>query len=78
MVCSVDTLLLRGKVRPGGIDGLKPKSVNKKLKTANFAAAVNRDDIAQGAAELGWERTELIQHCIDALSRQSDSLMLAS
>ena len=66
------------KVRPGGIDGLKPKSVSKKLKTANFAAAVNRDDIAQGAAELGWERTELIQHCIDALSRQSDSLMLAS
>ncbi|MCH2137962.1 MAG: HD domain-containing protein [Phycisphaerales bacterium] len=66
------------KVRPGGIDGLTPKSVQKKLKTANFAAAVSRDDIATGAAELGWEPTELIQHCIDGLSRQSRSLMLAS
>ncbi|MCH2135288.1 MAG: hypothetical protein MK101_01755 [Phycisphaerales bacterium] len=66
------------KVRPGGIDSLTPKSVRKKLKTANFAAAVSREDIAIGATELGWEQAELIQHCIDALSKRAQSLMLAS
>ena len=56
------------KVRPNGIDGLTPKSVRKKLKTANFAAAVNREDIAIGAEELGLEPSAHIQCCIDALS----------
>jgi len=55
------------KVRPGGIDGLTPKSVRKKLKTANFAAAVSRDDIAAGCEELGLEPAEHIQWCIDGL-----------
>ena len=56
------------KVRPGGIEGLTPKSVRKKLKTANFAAAVNRADIALGAEELGLEPADHIQMCIDALT----------
>ncbi|MDP7070710.1 MAG: HD domain-containing protein [Phycisphaerales bacterium] len=55
------------KVRPGGIDGLTPKSVRKKLKTASFAAAVSRSDIAIGAEELGLEPAEHIQWCIDGL-----------
>ena len=32
-------------VRPEGIDGMKPKSVKKKLKQPSFAAGVNRDDV---------------------------------
>src|SRR5690348_8916459 len=40
-------------VRPGGLDGLEPKSVKKKLKRPSFAAKVNRDDVYKGADELG-------------------------
>ncbi len=64
------------KVRPGGIDGLTPKSVRKKLKTANFAAAVSREDINQGCEELGVELADLIQSCIDALAAEADALGL--
>lgn len=64
------------KVRPGGIEGLTPKSVRKKLKTSNFAAAVNREDIAVGGAEIGLEPAEHIQWCIDGLQARSDHLML--
>lgn len=55
------------KVRPNGISDLAPKSVRKKLKDKAFAAAVSRDDINTGIAELGVEPTEHIQTCIDAL-----------
>lgn len=40
-------------VRPGGLDGMTAQSVKKKLKDKRFAAAVSRDDIRQGAEELG-------------------------
>src|SRR6202042_1266188 len=40
-------------VRPEGLVGMTPKSVKKKMKTPAFAAAVSRDDITQGAADLG-------------------------
>src|SRR6202035_1937933 len=40
-------------VRPDGLQGMAPKSVKKKLKQPSFAAAVNRDEIQRGAAELG-------------------------
>ena len=33
-------------VRPTGIEGMKPKSVRKKLKQPSFAAAVDRDQLA--------------------------------
>ena len=35
-------------VRPTGIEGMKPKSVRKKLKQPSFAAGVNRDEVQQG------------------------------
>lgn len=54
-------------VRPGRLEGLKAKSVRKKLKTATFAAAVNRDDITNGAADLGVELNEHIDFCIAAM-----------
>ena len=40
-------------VRPEGIVGLTPKSVRKKLKQPSFAAAVDRDELQNAAAELG-------------------------
>ena len=64
------------KVRPDGIHGLTPRSVRKKLKTANFAAAVSREDIALGCEELGCEQAELVQACIDALAGQAGVLGL--
>jgi putative nucleotidyltransferase with HDIG domain len=40
------------KVRPDGMASLEPKSVKKKLKDKSFAAAVSREDIAIGLAEV--------------------------
>ena len=40
-------------VRPEKLRGMTSDSVKKKLKQKSFAAAVSRDDIAQGAALLG-------------------------
>ena len=60
------------KVRPNKMADLKPKSVRKKLKDKSFAAAVSRDDIAQGIAEFGVEETEHIQLCIDAIRSAGD------
>ena len=34
-----------GLVRPTGLDGMKAKSVRKKMKDKSFAAAINREDI---------------------------------
>ena len=64
-------------VRPTRLEGLKPKSVRKKMKQASFAAAVNRDDIVRGAEELGVNLNEHIQFCIDALRPVADELGLA-
>lgn len=64
------------KVRPNGIADLAPKSVRKKLKDKAFAAAVSRQDIRQGIAELGVDETEHIQACIDALRAEKGRLGL--
>lgn len=64
------------KVRPNGIADLKPKSVKKKLKDKSFAAAVNREEIAQAIEELGVDTTEHVQTCIDALGDDGERLGL--
>ncbi len=56
-------------VRPGGLEGMKAKSVRKKLKTNKFAAAVSREDINQGAELLGMELNEHITEVIAALQK---------
>jgi putative nucleotidyltransferase with HDIG domain len=56
-----------GLVRPDGIDTLEPKSVRKKLKQPSFAAGVNRDEVYQGAEELGVDLDEHIAFVIAAL-----------
>jgi len=61
-------------VRPTGIHGMTPKSVRKKLGQPSFAAAVNRDDITRGAAELGVELDTLIESTVSALEPLADEL----
>ena len=63
-------------VRPEGIHGLTPKSVKKKLKTASFAAAVDRDDVRGGADLLGIGFDEHVTFVIAALEARADELEL--
>jgi putative nucleotidyltransferase with HDIG domain len=65
-------------VRPEGLVGMTPKSVKKKLKTPAFAAAVSRDDITTGAAELGVDFDEHLRTVISALAERRDELMPAA
>lgn len=60
-------------VRPTGFEGLKPKSVRKKMKTPAFAAAVDRDQLVRGAEELGVEMDEHIAFVIEALASPTAS-----
>jgi putative nucleotidyltransferase with HDIG domain len=63
-------------VRPTGIEGMKPKSVRKKMKQPSFAAKVPRDQLERGVEELGVEMNEHIQLVIDALAEHADELGL--
>jgi putative nucleotidyltransferase with HDIG domain len=64
-------------VRPTGIEGMKPKSVKKKLKQPSFAAAVDRDQVERGIAELGVDTDEHLTLVISALAENADELGLA-
>jgi len=64
------------KVRPEAIAGMKAKSVRKKMKQKSFAAAVNRDDIVNGAEDLGVELNVHIQFVIDAMTANAEALKL--
>jgi putative nucleotidyltransferase with HDIG domain len=63
-------------VRPEGIHGMTPKSVKKKMKTPAFAAAVNRDELRSGAAELGVDFDEHVALVIAALEERAGELGL--
>jgi putative nucleotidyltransferase with HDIG domain len=63
-------------VRPTGIEGMKPKSVKKKLKQPSFAAGVNRDEVYQGAEELGVDFDEHVAFVIEAMAARADELGL--
>jgi len=52
-------------------------SVRKKMKDKAFARSVNRQDIVDGAAELGVPLDEHIQTCIEALQSIAGELGLA-
>ena len=65
-------------VRPTGIEGMKTKSVRKKLKTPAFAAAIDREQLQRAAEELGVEMDEHIQVMIAALSERADELGIAA
>lgn len=61
-------------VRPNGFEGMKVKSVKKKLKDKAFARAVNREEIEKGAEELGVDMTEHLQTVIDSLRNREAEL----
>jgi putative nucleotidyltransferase with HDIG domain len=63
-------------VRPTGIEGMAPKSVKKKLKQPSFAAGVNRDEVRQGAEELGVDFDEHVSFVIAAMAARADELGL--
>ncbi len=63
-------------VRPQGIHGMTPKSVKKKLRTPSFAAAVNREEVTQGAELLGVDFDEHIAIVIAALEERAGELGL--
>ena len=56
-------------VRPTKYDGMDVKSVLKKLKTASFAAQVNREEIADAISRINISLEELIEFIIP---RQKD------
>jgi predicted hydrolase (HD superfamily) len=67
-----------GLVRPDGLTSLEAKSVRKKLKQPSFAKGVNRDDVVQGAEQLGVDLDEHITFVIAALRPISAELGLRS
>lgn len=52
------------------------KSVRKRLKDKAFARSVNRDDIINGALQMGVDLDQHIQFCIDAMKTIADKLGL--
>ncbi len=62
-------------VRPSrSIEEVEVSSVKKKLKDKAFARSVSREDIYNGAEELGIPLEEHIQFCIDALRKNKENL----
>ena len=51
-------------------------SVRKKMKDKAFARSVSREDIVNGARELGLELDEHIAFCVQAMQARADSLGL--
>ena len=65
-------------VRPSkSVHEVDARSVRKKMKDKAFARGVNRDDVVNGAAELGVDLDWHIQFVIDAMKARAESLGLA-
>jgi putative nucleotidyltransferase with HDIG domain len=64
-------------VRPEGLNGMTPKSVRKKMKQPSFAAAVGREELREGAEELGVDFDEHVETVIAALAARGDELLPA-
>ena len=65
-------------VRPSrSVHEVEAKSVRKKMKDKAFARGVSRDDVINGAAELGVDLDEHIAFVIAAMQRAADALGLA-
>jgi len=64
-------------VKPGkSLAEVEAKSVKKKMKDKAFARSVSRDDIANGARDLGVELEEHIAFCIEAMKGIAGALGL--
>ncbi|MCT4534686.1 HD domain-containing protein [Halodesulfovibrio sp.] len=63
------------KMRPTKkIDGLKAKSITKKIKDRSFAASVNREFINDVDKHLGLDRSEFVTLSIDAMTEIADQI----
>jgi predicted hydrolase (HD superfamily) len=58
------------------IAGVEVSSVRKKMKDKAFARGVNRDDVIQGAAELGADLDAHIAFCLEAMKKRAGELGL--
>ncbi len=56
------------------IHSLEVKSVQKKFKTAKFAAGVNREVVLQGCEMIEMELSEVIKHTIEGMKTVADEL----
>jgi predicted hydrolase (HD superfamily) len=64
-------------VKPSkAIAEVEVRSVRKKMKDKAFARGVNREDVIQGAAELGVELDAHIAFCIEAMKKRAAELGL--
>jgi len=64
-------------IKPGkSLAEVDAKSVRKRMKDKAFARKVNRDDIVNGAADLGVDLDVHIAFCIEALQGIADKLGL--
>jgi predicted hydrolase (HD superfamily) len=64
-------------VKPGkSLAEVEAKSVRKKMKDKAFARSVNRDDIVNGAADLGIDLEQHIAFCIEAMKAVAPQLGL--
>jgi putative nucleotidyltransferase with HDIG domain len=65
-------------VKPGkSLAEVEAKSVRKKMKDKAFARSVNREDIVNGAAEMGVDLEAHIAFCIEAMKTIAPELGLA-
>src|SRR5215467_4276280 len=65
-------------VKPGkSLAEVDTKSVRKKMKDKAFARSVSRNDIVNGAAELGVDLDQHITFCIEAMKGIAGTLRLA-
>jgi putative nucleotidyltransferase with HDIG domain len=58
------------------LSAVSPESVRKRMKEKGFARGVNRDDLLQGAEELGIPFDEHVEHVVRALQGVADQLGL--
>ena len=64
-------------VKPGkSLAEVDAKSIRKKMKDKAFARSVNRDDIINGAADLGVDLDQHIAFCIEAMKAIAGELGL--
>ena len=65
-------------VKPGrSLAEVEAKSVRKKMKDKAFARSVNREDIVEGAKDLGIDLDEHIDFCVRAMRESAADLGLA-
>src|SRR6266403_1238929 len=62
-------------VKPGkSLSEVEAKSVRKKMKDKAFARSVSREDIVNGAADLGVDLDQHIEFCIQAMQARAKEL----